>query len=126
MNTTFSKTTYFLGFLVLFAIECLIAYFVKDRFVRPYLGDFLVVIMIYCFLMAVSRLSVFKALIIVLIFSHAVEFLQLLNIAQVMQYQPPEIVMIILGSSFSWWDILAYSLAGLFIYGIEKFYTVTI
>ena len=124
MKTTFNKKTYFLGFLVLFAIECLIAYFIKDRFVRPYLGDFLVVIMIYCFLMAVSRLSVSKGLIIVLIFSYAVEFLQLINIAQVMQYQPPEVVMIILGSNFSWGDILAYSLGGLLIYGIEKFYPV--
>jgi len=67
MKTTFSKTTYFLGFLILFAIECLIAYFVKNRFVRPYLGDFLVVILLYCFLMAVFMIKWAMAGIIALI-----------------------------------------------------------
>ncbi|MDX1762041.1 MAG: DUF2809 domain-containing protein, partial [Christiangramia sp.] len=108
------RVYYFLGFLVLFIIEVLIAKFVKDDFIRPYLGDFLVVIMLYCFLMAFSKLSIFKGLISVLLFSFAVEFFQLINIVKVLQYQPPEFVMIALGSSFSNWDLLAYSLGILF------------
>ena len=39
---------YFLFALALFMIEVLIALFVHDSFIRPYLGDFLVVILIYC------------------------------------------------------------------------------
>ena len=104
------KSFYYIGFLGLLVIEILIARFVNDDFVRPYLGDFLVVILIYCFLMAVSRLSVLKGLLTVLIFSFAVEFFQLVNIVKVLQYQPPKIVMIMLGTSFSVWDLIAYVL----------------
>tara|TARA_B100001063_G_C16445591_1_gene395751 strand:+ start:278 stop:523 length:246 start_codon:yes stop_codon:yes gene_type:complete len=64
--------------------------------------------------MWISRISVLKGLIIVLMFSFAVEFFQLINIVKVLQHQPPKIVMIILGSSFSVWDLLAYKL-GIFL-----------
>jgi len=106
-NKNFS---YFLGFVVLLIVEILIAKYITDDFIRPYLGDFLVVILLYCFLMAISRISVLKGLFVVLLFSFAVEFFQLINIVKVLQYQPPKMVMIVLGSSFSVWDLLAYSL----------------
>lgn len=120
--TRASKSDYIRGFIILLIIEILIAKFVVDDFIRPYLGDFLVVILLYCFLMAISRISVFKGLIVVLIFSFAVEFFQMINIVKVLQYHPPEIVMIILGSSFSIWDLLAYSL-GIIFTGFLEFYT---
>ena len=110
---------YFLGFTVLLIIEILIARYIKDDFVLPYLGDFLVVILLYCFLMSVCKVSVLKGMIIVLVFSFAVEFFQMINIVKVLQYQPPEIIMIALGSSFSNWDLLAYSLGIVFIWMIE-------
>lgn len=115
MRLTRSKRIYyFQGFVFLFIIEVLIASFVTDSFVRPYLGDFLVVILIYCFLMAISRISVIKGLTVVLLFSFSVEFFQLIDIVKVLQYQPPKIVMIVLGSSFSVWDLMAYTLGILF------------
>lgn len=120
-----SKKTYFFLFLILLFIEISIAIWIKDDFVRPYLGDFLVVILLYCFLMAISRISVLKALFSVLVFSFAVEFFQLINIVKVLQYQPPEIVMIVLGSSFSVWDLLAYTL-GLILTGIIEYGRISI
>lgn len=105
-----TRKHYFLGFIILLVIEILIAKFVQDDFIRPYLGDFLVVILIYCFLMAASNISIIKGLLAVLLFSFAVEFFQLINIVKVLQYQPPKAVMIVLGSSFSVWDLLAYVL----------------
>ncbi|MDT0646342.1 DUF2809 domain-containing protein [Zunongwangia sp. F260] len=116
-----SKIAYLVSFVLLLIIEIAIGVWVKDDFVRPYGGDFLVVILIYCFLMTVTKLSVFRALIAVLLFSFAVEFFQLINIVKVLQYQPPKIVMIILGSSFSAWDLVAYSVGILFTGGIEYF-----
>ncbi|MEE2772151.1 MAG: DUF2809 domain-containing protein [Bacteroidota bacterium] len=109
-----SKKTYFAACMVLLIIEIFIAVWVRDKFVRPYLGDFLVVILIYTFLMMISRISVVKGLFAVLLFSFAVEFFQLINIVKVLQYQPSKIVMIILGSSFSAWDLLAYFLGIVF------------
>ena len=105
-----NRKTYFFFFCMLLLIEIAIAAWVRDEFVRPYLGDFLVVILIYSFLMMITRLKVVPALITVLIFSFAVEFLQMLNIVKLLQYQPPKIVMIAIGSDFSVWDLVAYSL----------------
>lgn len=115
------KRYYILGFVVLLIVEIMIAKYSKDDFIRPYLGDFLVVILLYCFLMAIIRFSILKALIIVLLFSFAVEFFQMINIVKVMQYQPPEMVMIILGSSFSIWDLLAYTLGILCCFSLEYY-----
>lgn len=123
------KTYYIIGFMILLLIEILIAKFITDDFIRPYLGDYLVVILIYSFLMAISKIPVLKGLLIVLIFSFSIEFFQLINIVKVLQYQPPQLVMIILGSSFSAWDLLAYLLGLLscFImeYNRNKAYTTT-
>ena len=112
---------YLIGFFLLLLIEISIAKYVQDDFVRPYLGDFLVVILLYCFLMSVSKLRVRKGLIIVLFFSFAVEFFQLIDIEKILQFQPSEIFMIVLGSSFSVWDLLAYSLGIIFCYLLEYF-----
>ena len=111
-----------MGFIILLAIEILIAKYVQDTFIRPYLGDFLVVILIYCFVMSISNFSIIKSLVIVLTFSFAIEFFQLINIVKVLQYQPPGMIMIALGSSFSLWDLLAYSL-GIILTGMLEYYS---
>ena len=104
------RRNYLIGFFTLLFIEILIASFIKDDFIRPYLGDFLVVIMLYCFLMGISRFAIYKSLFIVLVFSFTIEFLQLIDIAKLLQYQAPKSIMIILGNSFSVWDLVAYLL----------------
>lgn len=50
-NDTFigSRWFYAICFAGLFVVETLIALFVRDAFIRPYMGDVLVVILIYCF-----------------------------------------------------------------------------
>ena len=40
---------YIISFLVIFCIEVLIALYVRDNFVRPYIGDVLVVVLVYSF-----------------------------------------------------------------------------
>lgn len=116
-----SRRYYTAWFLFIFTCEVFIALFLNDKIIRPYGGDFLVVIMIYCSLMMIWRLSILNALIIVLLFSFTIEFLQLIDIVELLKYKPPEIVMIVLGSSFSWWDLLAYT-AGLLIVLVTEVY----
>jgi len=53
------RKTYFVAALLLFAAEVCIALFFHDRFIRPYFGDFLVVILIYCFLKSFWNASMF-------------------------------------------------------------------
>ena len=74
------KKNYFTAAILLFVVEILIAVFVHDNFVRPYFGDVLVVILIYCFIKSFLKLLVLPAVLLVLIFSFSIEFLQYLNI----------------------------------------------
>lgn len=40
---------YIISFLVIFCIEVFIALYVRDSFIRPYMGDALVVVLVYSF-----------------------------------------------------------------------------
>ncbi len=44
------RPVYFTLTVILLVVEILIAVYVHDRFIRPYFGDVLVVILVYCFL----------------------------------------------------------------------------
>lgn len=112
--------TYFLITLVLFVIEVLIALFVHDNFIRPYFGDFLVVILMYCFLKSFLNLSVATTAIIVLLFAFLVESSQYLNLIALLGLQNSKIARAILGNSFSWLDIACYITGMLFLIFIEK------
>ena len=114
----FNKVYFFLMTLLL-TIEIYIGMYVKDSFVRPYLGDFLVVILIYCFLKAFWKISYFKAAIYVLLFSFVIEFLQYFNIVEILGLQENKLASIIIGTSFSLEDLLAYFLGVVSILIIE-------
>jgi hypothetical protein len=104
---TFNKN-YFALFILIFAIEVLIALFVRDNFVRPYLGDCLVVILIYCFLKSFLRLPVFSLAMFVLAFSFTIEFLQYIRIVEKLNLEKSEFAKTVMGTSFAWLDLLAY------------------
>lgn len=99
---------YFALTVLLFIVETGIAIFVHDTLVRPYFGDFFVVILIYCFLKSFVDLSVWKAALYVLLFSFGIEFLQYLNLVEKLGLDKSKITKTILGSSFSWIDIFTY------------------
>ncbi len=102
------KLHYFLLFLLIFVTEVCIALFIHDDFIRPYLGDVLVVILIYCFLKSFVDLSVRTACVLVLAFAFLVEFLQYCNTVERLGLQHNKIARTVIGTSFSWIDILTY------------------
>lgn len=104
---TFNKNYLGLASLI-FGIEVLIAIYVNDTFVRPYLGDVLVVILIYCFLKSFLKLPVLVAALLVLAFSFAIEFLQFLNIVEKLGLEKSKMARTVMGTSFAWIDLLAY------------------
>jgi hypothetical protein len=106
--------------IVLFLTEVLIAVYVHDSIIRPNVGDFLVVILLYCFVRGFFNVNVIKAAISVLIFSYIVEFLQYLHIVQILGLEKNKIARIVIGSSFSWVDILCYTLGILFVLIFER------
>lgn len=112
--------TYLLLALGLFLTEVVIAIFVHDSFLRPFGGDFLVVILIYTFVRGVTRFSVSQVIVGTLLFSFFIETLQFLNFVAIIGLEKVKIVRVVLGTSFSWLDILAYTLGALFVFFAER------
>ncbi|WP_336516666.1 DUF2809 domain-containing protein [Pollutibacter soli] len=113
--------TYFIIAALLLMIEILIALFVNDKIVRPYIGDFLVVIMLYCFVKSFTNASVLKAAIRVLLFAYFIEFLQWLQLSAKLGISRNKLAHTVLGSYFEWMDMLMYT-AGIAVVIIwEKF-----
>ncbi|WP_396193984.1 DUF2809 domain-containing protein [Flavobacterium sp.] len=116
---TFHKN-YFLLTLLLFAVEVGIALFIHDNFIRPYIGDVLVVILIYCFVKSFLKVSVNKAAIAVLLFAICIETLQYVTIVEKLGLENNKIAKTVIGTSFAWEDILAYIAGILIVIVFEK------
>lgn len=117
----FNKNYFGLAILF-FCIEVLIALFVNDRFIRPYLGDVLVVILIYCFLKSFLQLPVLTVALFVLIFSFTIEFLQFINIVEILHLEKSKIARTVIGTSFSWIDLLTYIFGIIIVLFVEKYW----
>ena len=105
---------------LIFAIEILIATFVHDRIIRPYVGDVLVVILIYCAVKSFLDTPVLTTALSVLVFSFAIEGLQYLNIVDRLGLQNSTIAATIIGNSFAWIDIFAYIIGIILVLLFEK------
>ena len=114
----FNKT-YFLLFVLLFIIETLIAIYFKDGFIRHTFGDYLVVILIYCFIKSLIDIEPLKLGIAVLLFAFTIELLQLANILSVLNLQDNQLVKLVLGSTFQITDLIAYTLGVITVILIE-------
>lgn len=110
----------FLIFLAIFVIEVLIALFVNDKIIRPYLGDVLVVIMMYYFAKSFIKTKAVYLAGAALLFAYLVEIGQYLNLVEVLGVQDNKLMRIVIGSSFSWLDMLAYTVGALICYLIDR------
>lgn len=119
INNIFLRAKYLTTALVIFMIEVLIALYVHDDFVRPWGGDLLVVVLLYCIVRGVTRLNVVAAASCVLIFSWFIEALQYLQIIRILGLEGNAIARTIIGTTFSWSDIVAYTLGIVFVVGFE-------
>ena len=100
---------YALVFLLLLAEEIYIGVFVHDRFVRPYVGDFLVVVLLY-FLVRIFciRKPVYLS-VWILLFAIFVEITQIFPLVDLLGIKN-HFLRVIMGTSFAWADMLAYLL----------------
>lgn len=115
------RKNYFFAAILLFLVEVFIAVYVRDAIIRPYVGDLLVVMLLYFFLKSFVNLPVKTAGFLVLIFAYLIEFLQFLNILAFLGLQENKLAAIVLGSRFEWADMLAYTLGLLLVFLIENF-----
>jgi hypothetical protein len=101
---------YFLLAVLLFIIEVLIALYVHDQIIRPYVGDLLVVILMYCAVKSILKVSVLRTAIAVLLFSYVIETLQYLEFIEFVGLQNNTLASTVFGVGFSWIDMIAYTL----------------
>jgi len=106
---------YMMAFIVLSLIEVIIALFVHDRFIRPYIGDVLVVVVIYCFVRIFINDRNKLLPIYIFLFAVVVEFLQFLNIIGILGLDGNTLARVVIGTSFDWKDIICYAVGCIFI-----------
>ncbi len=111
---------YLAAAIVLFAIEVLIALFVRDDFVRPYLGDVLAVALVYTGLRAVTPLGVNAALAVTLAIAFAIEVAQALGLLAASGLGDNAVARVVLGGTFDWVDLAAYAIGAVIIALIER------
>lgn len=109
----------FIAASLLFLGEVLIATKLKDyHFIRAYFGDFLVVILVYCSVLAFWKLEPKRLALDVFIFACLIEIAQFFQLADRLELTGAARIM--LGTSFSWEDILMYALGCLSVYGLHR------
>jgi Protein of unknown function (DUF2809) len=118
MKFRFSKKYAILS-IVLLGVEIFIALFIHDRLVRPVVGDILVVILIFSICRSVIKANNFRLALCVLVFSFAVEIGQYYNLISVLGLQYFELARTVIGTTFDFHDLLAYTAGILLIFIIE-------
>ena len=104
----------------IFLIEVLIALFVRDKIIRPFLGDVLVVVLLYFSFRTILKARARSVAIGVLLFAVVIEVSQFLNLAEGLGLEKNSAAEIILGSTFDWLDILAYVVGTFAAFFIDK------
>jgi hypothetical protein len=112
---------YFLLSLLLLLVEILIAAYLNDSLIRPYGGDFLVVILLYCLVRSFMNSSILKTALVVLLISYLVEISQYFHLADRLGIHS-RVFRILMGSYFTWTDILSYTLGIIFVVLLEALF----
>ena len=103
----FDRTSFFIA-LALLAIEVCIALFVRDRFVRPYVGDVLVIILIIFSIRAVWQVRPVPLAIGVLFFAIVVEVAQAFDLLGLLGWSDSAMAKLVMGNTFQWGDLVCY------------------
>ena len=103
------RFSYFLIFCSLMAVEVCIALFVHDSFIRPYVGDMLVTLLLCC----MARVAVPEKMrllpLYVLLFAACVEIGQYFDVVALLGLEDNRLISIALGRTFSWLDLVCYA-----------------
>ena len=113
------RFAYAVATLLLLITEVLIALYVRDDFIRPYVGDVLVVIVIYTFIRIFIPEKCRVLPILVFIFAACVEVLQYFDLVSILGAENNTFLRILLGSVFDYKDIICYAV-GCIVLGIYE------
>ena len=105
-------------FCALLLLEILIALFVHDTFIRPYVGDVLVTVLLCSFLRICCPKGITALPLYVFLFAVAIEVAQYFDIIALLGIQS-QFLSILLGRTFSVADILCYAAGCLLSAGMD-------
>jgi DNA integrity scanning protein DisA with diadenylate cyclase activity len=113
---------YLCAFIIVLIIEIIIGVFVHDNFIRPYVGDVLVTVLIYCFIKSFIANELKLLPLYIFIFACLVEIGQYFNLVDLLGLGNNRIARIIIGAYFDLMDIVCYLVGciGLFLFQIVK------
>ena len=105
-----ARIVYALMFCGIFLTEIGIALFVKDKFVRPYVGDVLVAVLICSFFRIWIPQKAAALPVYVFLFAVAVEIGQYFDMVKLLGLENNRLLSVLLGRTFSFADILCYAI----------------
>lgn len=106
------RRRYALIFLILLAVEVCIALFIHDRFIRPYVGDVLVVVVLYAFLRILLPTGRPWLVWAVTAFACCVELGQAVGLVDLLGLGHIRFFRVLLGTTFDWADLGCYCVGG--------------
>ncbi|MEE1027472.1 MAG: DUF2809 domain-containing protein [Agathobacter sp.] len=113
------RILYAITTIILLVIEVLIALFVHDSIIRPYIGDVLVVVVIYTFVRIFVPERVVLLPLYIFVFAVGVELLQLVNVLDLLGLRNNEFFRVLLGSVFDTKDVICYAVGCLILGGYQ-------
>lgn len=114
------RVLYALAFAVILITEVLIALFVRDAFIRPYGGDILVTVLICCLIRILFPSGIRLLPVWVFLFAAAVELGQYFDVVTLLGLGENRFFRILLGSTFSWADIICYGAGCVLFFAVER------
>ena len=104
------RIIYGVTFALIFIIEILIALFVRDNFIRPYIGDVLVTVLICSFVRFFIPEKIKLMPVFVFVFSALVEIGQYFDFVKLLGLDDNVFISTLLGRTFSVTDLICYAL----------------
>ena len=104
------RITYLIFTIILLTVEVLIALFIHDDFVRPYIGDVLVVMVLYTFIRIFVPEKIKMLPSYILCLAVLVEILQYFRVVELLGLQDNRFFSVLIGSVFDMKDIICYAL----------------
>lgn len=113
------RKIYFTLFVLSLFVEIVIGLYIRDNFVRPYIGDVLVII-VMASLLRMFFVDKPKYLgIYVTLFAILVEIMQYYHLDRILNVQGT-FFGVLIGATFDWKDILCYVIGGIIFVGCER------
>ena len=93
----------------LLAVEVCIALFINDSFIRPYVGDMLVTLLLCCLCRVIIPSKLRLLPLYVFTFAACVEIGQYFDLVVLLGLADNRFLSVLMGRTFSWLDLLCYA-----------------